>query len=559
MNSDVLRHICRMTTMRYGLCLLLLIGAICAKSQEQRLRRGRVGTERLFERLSDRRHSSILSLVPWCDKLIAYGMEDVLVSSDSGRTWTPLAAELPQRTVSAVRIHGDTITTLAPAGTINQSTNWGLSWTRHRSAAGSQQNVLVPTDTGWTSVSDLDVYRTTQSGNETFALRDSMAIIRTVSGAAIIYADARIADASCIAGSYRHIFVGLGRSGILTIDRIEKTSFVAPTDMLNGEFVRTVCVMNDMLYAGVSSGATGIYRRPEYSTTWSIIPFDQLADPVDPLCLTPTNEGVFVGMREQGVGFISHTRTNGESLHLGLTNAGVTSVEPFIDGLLIGSTLRGPCIVPSCSSSVRSLARALPTCLSSTICVVDSTLFLGCHDGWIYRSRDTARTWERIAQPVGSSEITKLQVVDSTLYLSTMHGLWRSQDMGTSWNAVHSDLRDYNVNTVVPADSTMVILTTTGTLVLDKQDVVTSAELPTGFEFRPFINAAVHRDGVLYAAGYPTASISLDGGRSWKSYLSEEMMTTRVAASVGPYLYMLNVDGFLYRIRFEELRRKLTP
>lgn len=546
-----------MKTVRYVCWLLLLMGAICAKSQEQRLRRGRVGTEKLFERLSDRRHSSIVSLLPWCDRLLAYGMDDVIVSSDSGRTWSPLAPELPQRTAAAIELRADSLLVLSPTGAINVTTNMGLSWSRIRSSTGSQQNQIVATDTGWSSASEPDARRTARNNKESLSISDTTVIVRMPSGCSITFSDARIASASCIAGSYRHIFVGLGRSGILTIDRQERIGFITEADKLNGQFIGTLCLVNDLLYAGTSSEVSGVYRRPEYAQSWSMIPFDHLIDNVDPLCMYPTSDGVYVGMRDHGIGYISHMLTYGVSIHLGLSRAGVTSIEPFGNGILIGSTQHGPCFLPRCTDSLSSLAAGMPRCMSSTICVADSTLLIGCHDGWIYCSTDAGLRWEQLSRPVDNSEITKLQKIGSHLFLSTMHGLLRSEDGGTTWKNVHEKLTDYYINKVVATDSTLVILTTTGTLVLDARDSLHVASLPTGYELSSYVTDVHYQDGVAFAAGYPTTSISTDGGLTWKAYHSEEIMTTRLISSIGPNVYVMNVDGFLYRVRRTDLLSKI--
>ena len=93
--------------------------------------------------------------------------------------------------------------------------------------------------------------------------------------------------------------------------------------------------------------------------------------------------------------------------------------------------------------------------------------------------------------------------------------------------------------------------------VLDARDSLHVASLPTGYELSSYVTDVHYQDGVAFAAGYPTTSISTDGGLTWKAYHSEEIMTTRLISSIGPNVYVMNVDGFLYRVRRTDLLSKI--
>lgn len=500
-------------------------------------------------RLSNYRHNGLVSLASCDGRIISYGLENVLASDDSGRTWAELSPELVQRTVADIDLRGDTITVSSPSGIRNRTTNVGLTWQpvqeqRQRSTADDTSiPISSPISTG--------------NQSETMTVRDTLVIFSRPSGIAISYSHPMIRAASCATASYRYIYIGLGRHGIARIDRQGLQFGIQPEDLMTGAYVQHLCVSGDLLYAAVTHKGGEILRRPEYGTYWTMIPIDLLEDPPQVLCMKPTQSGVYVGLREQGLAYIDHTATIGKPLHLGLAKGGVTAIEPFGASMLIGSSQRGPSLLVTCTGPLADLAGPLQHYITMATASMGTALLVGCHDGSIHRSDDTGRSWRRISQPVGPSVINRLQRFSDTLLLSTMNGVFRSQDTGRTWTPLHAGLSALNISEVARVDTSDILHATAGTFRLTRSGFLSEIQLPTTYEFRPFLSSVIAADGVLYASGYPSFSMSLDGGRTWRCYLSDEMMTTRAVSVIGDHILVATAEGVLYRIRREAARAHL--
>jgi photosystem II stability/assembly factor-like uncharacterized protein len=532
------------------MALLALIGASSAFSQQQTQRASRPSTERLFERISNWRHSGLVSLRSCDERIISFGSENVLVSDDAGRTWKDLSPELAQRSVAAIELSGDTIYVSSPTGARNRTTNDGLTWSTvpAQSIATAQ---MPASAAGTTKVLPFT------TGLETISVFDSLVVISKPWGVGISFAHPMMMQASCVAASYRYVYVGMGRSGIARIDRVDRRISAEPHDAMGGAFVQALSVASDMLYAAVTHKSGEVLRRPEYATTWSGIPIELLEDPPQVLCLKTTPSGAYVGLREQGLAFIDHTKMFGKPLHLGLAKAGVSTVEPFGRGLLIGSAQRGPVLLDGCNGLVRPALGSIGNCITMAVTSIGTSLITGCHDGSVYRSNDSGRIWSLISRPAGPSEINRLQRFGDTLYLLTMFGLQRSLDTGRTWTHAHDGLKNLSIREVARVDSSDVIVTNSGGMRLTRSGTLTQIDLPSTFEFRPFISAVVASDGVLYGCGYPSLSMSIDGGMTWRCYLSDEMMTTRAVSVIGNRLVLATAEGVLYGVSREAVRAHL--
>lgn len=531
------------------LVLVLIMGAISAKTQQQPQRPQRQGTEKLFERLSNWRHNGLVSLVACQQRIVSYGSENVLASDDSGRTWSELSPELVQRTVADIQLSGDTITVASPSGVRNRTTNRGLTW----------QQILEQRQRPYVADSSIPISSPISTGgqSETITVRDTLVIFSRPSGIAVSYAHPMIRSASCATASYRFVYIGLGRSGIARIDRQDLAIGVQPEDLMSGAYVQRMCVAGDLLYVAVTHKFGEILRKPEYGSHWNMIPIDLLEDPPQVLCMMPTRSGVYIGLREQGLAYIDHTATIGKPLHLGLAKAGVSTVEPFGASILVGSSQRGPSLLSTCNGPLADLAKPLQHYITLATTSMGSALLVGCHDGSIHRSEDSGSTWHKIAQPVGPSVINRLQRFGDTLLLLTMNGVLRSLDTGRTWAPLHRGLAALNVKEVARVDTSDILQTHAGTFRLTRSGFLSEIQLPTTYEFRPFLSSVTSADGILYASGYPSFSMSLDGGRTWRCYLSDEMMTTRAVSVIGDHVLVATAEGVLYRIRRDAARAHL--
>lgn len=535
----------------------LIAASISSKSQDEMQRRRMHGVDSVLQMTSKQRHVNVTSLLFHDGLLFACGLDDAMVSADSGRTWTPVGDELRQHTVVDVALSGDSIITLAPSGTLNVTTNNGLSWSRLYTGTGNQTNVIVHDSRGWRGTFDADRDRTWLATRERILVRDSMVIVEVPSGCRILHRSSEFSGASCVAASYRHIFIGRGRNGILTFDRTTGSVRQNEHDLFAGEYVGSLCVDADMLYASLSTGVVGLYRRSEYGQHWYTLPFDQPINRAEVLCIRATGRGVLVGMRETGVAFMDHARTTGTIMHMGYRDAVVNSLQSSPAGVLINTQMRGPSLFSTTDRSIQDLSSSLPPCFAPSSCVIGTTIVTACQDGSIYRTSDVGRTWERVSKPIAAGEMVRVHSEGPRLLLLTAKGVLSSSDTGRTWQRTCNGLEQFELWTMVHVDSTDLVMTNAGTFRVEPDESVEKLVLPTDYEQQSFISSLATTDQAVYTSGFPAIMKSTDAGRSWKVHYSPEAMATRCVTIGGDYLYTASADGFIYRVRLDALDRAL--
>lgn len=537
--------------------VVLIAASISSKSQDEMQRRRLHGTDTVLQMTSKQRHVNVTSLLFKDGLLFACGLDDAMVSADSGRTWLPVGEELRQHTVVDITTSGDSIITLAPSGTLNVTTNNGLSWARLSSGTGKQTNVIVRDPTGWHGGYDAERDKTWSTSEERILIRDSMIIVERPSGCRLLHTSPEFSGASCITASYRHVFIGRGRHGIVTFDRTAGTAMLNDYDLHSREYISSLCVDAGMLYASLSTGTTGLYRRSEYGQHWYTMPIDQPVTQMDVLCIRATGKGVLVGMREGGVGFFDHARVTGTIIHMGYRDANINALQPARGGVLINTQLRGPSLVRTPDRSIRDLSVTLPPCFAPSSCTFGATIVTACQDGSVFITSDTGRTWIRVSKPLTAGEMVRVHAEDSTLLLLSAKGVLSSVDTGRTWTPIHPGLAQFELWTMLRQDSADVFLANAGAFRAVSGKTVEKLNLPTDFEQQPFISQLARHGSSIYTSGFPALMKSNDAGRTWKVHYSPEAMATRCLTIGGDYLYTASSDGFIYRVRLVDLERAL--
>ncbi len=542
----------------YLVCVAgLIIGTISSKSQDEMQRRQLHGIDTVLRMTSKVRQHNVTSLYHQDGLLFACGVDDAMISQDSGRTWQPLGAELRQQTVIDITVNGDSVITRSPSGVLSFTTDNGLSWSQLHSPKTTTGNKIIRDSAGWRSDRASQRDLTCWTRNETIRIVDSMVVVECPSGCRIVHKSTSFAGATCIAASYRHVFIGQGRNGILTYDRqlgsLEQHDF----DRHSGESIRALCVDGDLLYAAVSTGVTGLYRRSEYGSHWYQIDLDQPILTPDVLCLYPTGKGILFGMREDGLGFIDHSRTVAKAIHLGFRDANVTSIESFGAGVLLNTETRGPIMFDTKTRTLRDLSTAMPPCLSPVSCAIGTTIVSVCQDGTVLSSPDSGRTWSFRSRPVRGSEALRMLGTDSLIILLSTTGAYSSLDTGKTWRILHKGLSQVEVSRLLRVDTTDFMITGTSFSRVGPNGEVNRLILPADFKQAPFVSTFARHGNTIYTSGFPPIMKSTDAGRTWKVYYSPEAMTTRCVTIGGDYLYTASADGFIYRVRLDDLDRAL--
>lgn len=107
------------------------------------------GSDTVLRMTSKFRQVNVTSLHYQDGLLFACGIDDAMVSEDSGRAWKPLGQELRQQTVVDITTSGDSIITLSPSGVLNFTTDNGLSWSRLVPSNTSVGTRIIHDSTGW--------------------------------------------------------------------------------------------------------------------------------------------------------------------------------------------------------------------------------------------------------------------------------------------------------------------------------------------------------------------------------------------------------------------------
>ncbi|MBU3699422.1 MAG: hypothetical protein FGM33_05345 [Candidatus Kapabacteria bacterium] len=515
------------------------------------------GLDTLLKMTSKYRHPNVTALHYRDGKLFALGVDDVMVSADSGKTWKPLGEELKQSTVIDIATSGDSVITLSPSGAMSVSTNRGLSWSRLSASAGKSVNTIKRDSSGWSSVMVQNRELTCSAFSEQISINDSLIIAERPAGCRIVYSSAAFKGASCIAASYRHVFIGMGRQGILTFDRESGQVTKSEFDVLNGEYVRSLCVSQDMLYAAISTGSAGVYRRPEYGNNWSIIPIDQPMSELEVLCMHATQDGVFFGMRESGLAFIPHASKNAIAIHLGLRDAMVNGVQNFGDGILISTQLRGPLMVDVGSLALTELISPDVSCFAPSACAVGSVLLTACQNGAVMFSSDSGRSWTVRSTPSQAGAIVLIKSFGPDLMLLTTAGVLTSRDTGRTWQRIHDDLRQLETSNMFRMDSVDIVMTNLGAYRAVVSGSAQKLDVKTKFDQEPFVNAISSDGKTIYASGFPAVIVSIDDGITWHAYNSPELMATRCLTVAGDLLFVASADGFIYRVLRSDLHQSV--
>lgn len=233
------------------------------------------------------------------------------------------------------------------------------------------------------------------------------------------------------------------------------------------DIVYALAQSRDMLYVARDSG---LYRSQDNGNTWHDA-FQSLKSEESFTAATVlTHEHtVFAGVK----GAILRSDDAGENWHI----AGLTSPAPLVlalvispnyaqdrllaagtaeDGVFIstdGGTTWGAWNFGLTDFNIYSLA-------ISPHFGTDRAIFVGTESG-IFRSHNAGRSWRETPFPMDAAPVLSLAVspTSNSLYAGTEeNGLWVSNDFGTTWQQIESDLISGPVNTIQMVGSEISLL-----------------------------------------------------------------------------------------------------
>jgi photosystem II stability/assembly factor-like uncharacterized protein len=479
--------------------------------------------------------------------LLLATFQDLFRSTDNGVTWNTVAEPLSFRHVTSINPRSDTVFAGMANGSIFRTTNHGLDWKPY-SRSGSTQPVNAidaSPDTAF-AVSIPPGTHSTSNGHLSVWVKDSAMMLEYWYGVSRTISRPEFALASAVSAVDSVVFVALKRYGILRLNTNNDVIDTLPLKHLNGEFFSALAVQDGFLYAGVKLGRGGLHRRPLNGTEWESVIHDRESGVVEVTCLQPSHRGLYVGTKEHGVLFAGRASRIMRSISDGLFRAMAQNIVQIDSSLFIACRLRGVYTMQNSMDQVRPLSSSLPQSPEYILGSLGSSVVVGFANGKLLRSPNKSMSWDSIPSPFKQAHLNALTSKGTTLYASTLNGVWMTSDTGRTWKSLDTNLNKENVQKVVVHDSVTVVIASSNAFF----------HYPSG-ETRPFdpkltldhiprlVDVLFHK-GRLYGVGYPGLYTSDDFGRTWNVYkMPPKVMVVRTLAISNNTMYIATDMGQL--------------
>lgn len=348
----------------------------------------------------------VLALASWGDRVVAGSSGEVLLSIDSGTSWSKITGDLPSGlTIRSVAINDKNIF----VGTTNSlyiSSNGGMSWTK-ASSAGFYINDLFLRGEVIYSGSSNRVYFSKDNGVNWTACQASISGILNT-----LYAD----SSTIFAGTSEGVF----------ISRDSGTTWTAANTGLTNRYVLDFITIGNNLIAATSGGP---YISSDHEASWKRIR-SGLTDTITTslavigsTLITGTTSGTYIS---------SDTGANWTAAKSGLKNPYVYKLVQSGNRILAGT--QGGVFATSDGISWSEENKGfLNTTVTSLVSKGDS-IFAGASGG-VFLSTDKGDSWTNVSSELFSGSITCLAPgVGDDIWAGTDGGkVFVSSDYGKSW------------------------------------------------------------------------------------------------------------------------------
>ncbi len=359
----------------------------------------------------------------------------IYASTDSGSSWTSLLSLSRPRAMSVL---GGTLFVGSESGGVWRTTNNGATWTQ--------------VDTGLVS---LDVESFTVRGTNIFAGTGVGVFKSTNNGSSWSNVNAGIFPNRVIAFLRLDSFLFSGTSsGIFksTNGGIDWT--ISSNGISTSNEINALAIKDSTLWAGSGGGA--IYKSTDKGDSWST------SLSCRAISLLVHGSQIYVGRDD---GQISLSTDDGATWN-DVSPPGIPGngrVQSFAEiginvfAAVAGTGVDGVYRTTDDGAHWMSVSTGLPASKMQALIVKDSTLFVGTFVG-NYRSTNKGDTWIEVDQGFRSNDkdITCLALHDSLLFTGGGGGVYRTTNNGDVWNRVSPELSGVYVWGLIVYDTTLV-------------------------------------------------------------------------------------------------------
>lgn|GEM_PF-5589044 len=547
-----------------------------------------------FERFGARLPLGINVVRQLDDVLLLGANREFVRSIDSGRTWQPVLASLKHKNVTTIVVDDKQIVVGTATGGLYRSTDLGLYWENFGKEPGLRRvRSLIRAEKGYIAINDSGVCFSRRDKDSTwspvtlpsrcldvaefddnpwFICENGSLIVDEGDGpivkanvgqierAALVQVDdflalvldsvVRVFDddadslhtwplpfigwTACIA-LHNELLLG-GRSMGLRKLNLEsgQSSFVfaGPAEIEN---ISALALSGDSLVIGTSKGAGRCYVVSMTSPQWHALNPNWIRGTFDVSDLKCVNGMVFVATREEGV----HTGRVADAqlfpIHDAYEQTIFTQLEPWLEEVLVVSLRAGIWRMKSGTGRPEWISRTLPPTYEYNATAIGTRILAGLSGGKVFWSDDEGKTWTQSRDTLPT--INRMNTVANSVYISTVKGLYRSDDRGKTWLLVDAPFQQHDVLWSTGVGDILFVTSTQATYMYTPAQGF--KQLEPGFTpgmMKHFTTILLH-DGLLFATGAPAVYASSDLGETWQSHKFAD-----ANAAVSQFFY----NGFYY-------------
>lgn len=252
------------------------------------------------------------------------------------------------------------------------------------------------------------------------------------------------ADITCLADSGTYLYAGTQSGKVFMLNGTEEQWGSFSTGLPSAIPVAGIIPLNGSLFLASSTG--GVYKSEAAQPNWQ--PYNTgLANQFLHSILS-FNEHLITGTDGGGFYLSPQTSPQWEPRNTGFARTGITSMITTGNTVFAGTKGAGLFFSSDNGSTWISATNGIPNPFITSLLLTEDRLFAGTKGNGVFRSENNGNSWIPANTGMNNLFVTSLLFDDSALFSGTMRGLYKSTDLGSSWEQVLSFPADIVVNTL---------------------------------------------------------------------------------------------------------------